>query len=120
MAGTGPTDLHALAVELLTASAAALDTIPVYEASLGGAPLRQVIAPGTVVLDCCDQLAVNVGTINEGASELGGNINNITLIVTISRCVPVPDSSGNPPSVEDQTASSAQINADKWALWNYL
>lgn len=126
MAGTGPTDLHDLAQEFLDACAAALDTIPTYDATLAGAPLRQFVAPGPVALDCCDQLAVHVGFITEGASAPTipkasvARINRVTLVATASRCVPVPDSGGNPPPALEQQEAAAQINADKWALWNYI
>lgn len=126
MAGTGPTDLHGLAVEFLEACAEALDTIPDYDPTLGGAPERQLIFPGTVVIDCCDQLAVNVGSITEGAAAPGfpkastARINRVTLIATISRCVPTQDGGGNPPPALAIQAAAEQIDADKWALWNHI
>lgn len=126
MAGAGPTDLHDLANELLDASIEALDTIPLYDATLSGAPSRTFVAPGPVALDCCEQLAVHVGAVSEGGSapELPAasfaRINRVQLAITASRCVPVPDSHGNPPPALEQEAAAAQINADKWALWNHL
>lgn len=121
MAGTGPTDLHDLALELLGASSDALDTIPTYDATLFGAPDRKIIGPGIVALDCCDQLAVHVNPIVEGTSAKSvGNTNYVQLVVTISRCVPSPDDNMNPPPAAEQTEAARQINADKWALWNYL
>ena len=118
--GTGPGDLHALAVEFLAACAASLDTIPDYEASLGGAPVRSFVAPGPPAFDCCDQLAVHVDPITERTQAQGNAINNVSLTAHITRCVPMPDDDGNPPPPSEQQASAAQINADKWALWNYL
>lgn len=126
MAGVGPTDLHALAVEFLDACTEALDTIPTYDASLAGAPARRFVAPGTVALDCCDQLAVNVGILSEGSSAPGipkastARINRVTLIATISRCVPSPDANLNPPPALAIEEAAEQINADKWALWNHI
>lgn len=126
MAGVGPTDLHDLATELLNASTEALDTIPTYDPVLGGAPDRRFVAPGPVALDCCEQLAVHVAPITEGASapELPAasfaRTNRVQLTVTISRCVPVPDGNGNPPPALAQEEAAQQINADKWALWNHL
>ena len=126
MAGVGPTDLHDLARDLLEACADALDTIPTYDATLEGAPSRQFVAPGPVALDCCDQLAVHVGTLVEGDSQPFqpkasiARINRVTLVATASRCVPVPDAQMNPPPVAEQEAAAQQINADKWAIWNHI
>lgn len=126
MAGIGPTDLQDLAQEFLDACIEALDTIPDYDASLMGAPARTFVAPGPVALDCCDQLAVHVGAVSEGASAPGipaasiARINRISFVATASRCVPVPDASGNPPSTTEQGEAAEQINADKWALWNHI
>lgn len=126
MAGTGPTDLHELADEFLDACIEALDTIPSYDATLEGAPTRSFVASGPVALDCCDQLAVNVGAVAEGSSapELPAasfaRINYVTLAITAARCIPVPDANGNPPSITAQEEAAKQINADKWALWNHI
>lgn len=126
MAGTGPPDLHDLAREFLEACVEALDTIPDYDATLAGAPERTFVAPGPVALDCCDQLAVHVGTLLEGDSApfqpkaSVARINLVTLVATASRCVPVPDNNGNPPPVLDQEEAARQINADKWAIWNHI
>jgi hypothetical protein len=126
MAGVSPTDLHDLANELLDACVDALDTIPNYDASLAGAPDRSFVAPGPVALDCCDQLAVHVGPLTEADSApefpaaAFARINRVELVITASRCVPVPDANGNPPPVVEQEAAAQQINADKWALWNHL
>lgn len=118
--GTGPGDLHGLAEEFLAACIAALDTIPNYE-PLGGAPLRAFVGPGPPAFDCCDQLAVHVGTINSGSTAGAvGNINRVELVATATRCVPMPDDNGRPPPPSELSDSAAQINADKWALWVYL
>ena len=126
MAGVGPTDLHGLAREFLDACIEALDTIPTYDITLAGSPARTFVAPGPVALDCCDQLAVHVGGIAEGDSAPGlprasfARITRVQLVATAARCVPVPDTNGNPPSPTEQEAAAEQINADKWALWNHL
>lgn len=127
MAGTGPLDLHdELAQEFLAACAEALDTIPVFDATLSGAPDRMFVGYGQVALDCCDQLTVHVGTLGEGSVAPGqpkasfARINRVTLIATFARCVPTPDSQGNPPAVEIQEAAGRQINTDKWAIWNHI
>lgn len=126
MAGTGPTDLHELATSFLVACADALDTIPTYDATLAGAPDRQFVSPGPVALDCCEQLAVHVGTLTEGDSNPFqpkasiARINHVTLVATASRCVPVPGENMQPPPVAAQEAAAQQINADKWAIWNHI
>lgn len=117
--GNGPGDLHALALEYLNACILALNTIPDYE-SLGGAPVRAFVAPGPPAFDCCDQLSVHVGLITERESALGAQINQVQLVAFITRCVPMPNDDGTPPEMAAQQAAAEQINADKWALWNYL
>jgi len=126
MAGTGPTDLHSLCREFLDACVEALDTIPTYDATLVGAPDRAFVTPGASALDCCDQLTVFVSQITEGASApqfpkaSTARINRVSMIATISRCIPSPDNNGNPPPALEQEAAAEQINADKWALWNHI
>ena len=126
MSGVGPTDLHDLATELLVAAVEALDTVPTYAPALGGAPERNFVAPGPPALDCCDQLTVHVGPISEGATAPGQQkasyswINRVALVLTFTRCVPVQDANGNPPSASLQEDAAEQINADKWAMWNHL
>jgi hypothetical protein len=125
----GPTDLHAAALELLNASVEALDTIPTYDATLDGAPDRAFVASGTPAIDCCDQLTVNVSQVQSAPLAPGGlatgrqiaaKINHVFLIVTITRCYPMPDDQGTPPSPDDIQAAAEQLNADGWALWNHL
>ena len=125
----GPADLHALAEEYLAACVEALDTIPDL-AGLGGSPPRSFVTHGRPVLDCCDQLTVNVDNVVEsptgrvpGATSKStktGWTNLVALVATISRCIPVPDTHGNLPPVADMVASSTQLNADNWALWNHV
>lgn len=121
MAGIGPGDLHDLALEFLNACIDALDTIPTFDATLAGSPERVLVAPGPVALDCCEQLAVHINPVSEGPSVLEfARINNVTFVLTASRCVPVPDAQGNPPPALEITEAARQINADKWALWNHI
>ena len=123
-----PGDLYAACAELLDASIEALDTIPGFLAPLEGAPERAYVSPGEPALDCCDQLTVHAQTITEkptlpavtGRDVIGGRINLVGFVVTIARCVPVPDEMGNPPAVEDLQAAADQVDADAWALWNHL
>lgn len=118
---TGPLDLHdALALDYLIACENALNTIPEFDPTLGGAPVRSFIAPGPPAFDCCDQLVVHVGSITPRLTEIGARITQVPLIAHITRCVAMPDDNGNPPPADEQGESARQINADKWALWNYI
>jgi hypothetical protein len=129
MAGTGPADLHELALEYLQACVEALDTIP-GSPSLGpgvvGSPDRVFVAPGTPAADCCPQLTVHAVPLTEGAQAPGPSrastmrVNRVTLVATLFRCVASPDGNGNPPSADEQEEVSVQVNADRWALWNYV
>lgn len=130
MAGTGPADLHALAVEFLAAMVESLDTIPAYEAGLEGAPARAFVSPGTPVWDCCDQIAIHPPLIQQGGTAPGGlaagkrhltgTINHVTLLGTATRCIPTIDDLGRAPTPDALQASAEQLNADGWALWNHL
>jgi hypothetical protein len=126
----GPGDLEAFAEEFLAACVGALDSIPDVESGLGGSPARQFVTHGRPVLDCCDALMVSIDNVIEsptgrvpGATSKSfktGWTNLVTLIATISRCIPVPDAHGNPPPVGEMQASARQLNADNWALWNHI
>ena len=126
MAGVGPTDLHDLALSLLDAAVGALNTIPEFDSTLDGAPSRAFVAPGPVVLDCCDQLTVHVQGIIEGESAPAqprasiSRINDVQLVITAARCIPVSAADGTPPPAADQQEAAEQINADQWALWNHI
>lgn len=122
----GPGDLHALALEVLETSADALDTIPVFEPHLLGAPDRQFVSPNAPVWDCCDQLAVWPTPLSEADTSPGGlaaghrvrlgRINHVLFSIEITRCVPTDVE----PAPAVLTASAEQLNADAWTLWNYL
>ena len=126
----GPGDLQLLAESYLSACIDALDSIPGSGAAPGGSPSRRFITHGRPVLDCCDQLTVDVDAVAEsstgnvfGASSKSfktGWTNLVTLVATDSRCIPVPDAHGNPPPVAEMEASANQLNADNWALWNHV
>lgn len=130
MAGTGPDDLHALAVEFLDAIVEALDTIPVFNSALDGAPERAFVSPGTPVFDCCDQIAIHPPVVSAGGTSPGGlaegkrhvygMINHVSLLASVTRCIPTIDEFGRAPSVASLQASAEQLNADGWALWNHL
>lgn len=126
MSGVGPIDLHELSTQFLDACIDALDTIPTYDSSLGGAPARAFVAPGPPAFDCCDQLTVHVASLTEGDSAPEfpkasiARINYVQLAAISARCVPMLDQNGNPPPMSEMEASAEQINADKWALWNHI
>lgn len=132
MAGTGPEDLHALAVELLDASIESLDTIPTFAPALGGAPERSFVSPGIPVWDCCEQLTVHVtnvldadtspGGLASGRRNVHGKLNHVGFNITVTRCVPTFGATpmDELPLIEDMQAAAEQINADGWALWNHL
>jgi hypothetical protein len=120
------TDLPDLAETFLAACVSALDTIPTLASGYGGSPARAFISPGPAVLDCCEQLTVHIVAVGEGASAPApprtarARINKVTLVALAARCVPVPDSNGDPPSPDAQQAAGYQLALDKWALWNHL
>jgi hypothetical protein len=128
MAGIGPTDLDALAHDLLDAAIDALDTIPNFSPGLAGAPERTFVSPGQPALDCCDQLTVHVGPIVEDPLSPSGpssgqrarfaaRKNQVALVLTLTRC---HDLSKIPPDTATLDAAAEQGNADAWALWNDL
>lgn len=125
MAGTGPGDLYELAQEYLAACVDALDTIPAFEPGLGGSPARSYVSPGLPQYDCCPdgQLTVHVPSVISDPSLTLKNHerrNIVSLTATILRCVPAADESGNFASVADIQAAAEQVDADGWALWNYI
>lgn len=129
MAGTGPGDLNALCAAFLAACEDALNTIS--DPGLTGAPARSYVSPGLPALDCCDQLTVDARSVLEDIRSPAGagsgqrarysaRKNQVALVATVTRCVPVIQDTKNPPSVAEMEAAAAQINADGWALWNVL
>lgn len=128
MAGVGPNDLFVQCDELLTASVAALDTIPSLVPGLLGAPERAFVHAGTPALDCCDQLTVNAAPIAEAPTaplEMGAGTrhqqqfrkNYVGFQVTVTRCA---DLAELPPPMSVLEAVAQQTDADAWALWNYV
>ena len=128
--GTGPEDLQALCQEFLDACIEALDTIPTFAPGLGGAPERSYISPGQSADDCCPQLTVWAQAVGEsptspgsfrGKSAKEGQINVVTLVARILRCVTTEMSRDNiGPDTTALQEDAAQINADGWALWNHI
>lgn len=134
MAGVGPEDLYEMAGEFLQAGVQSLDTLIAY--GLDGAPTRAFVSPGEPAADCCPQLTVHTVGIEEAPTEptgpggmatgrraTYGRINQPSFILTLFRCVPVPDQQLTkfvPPSEAEGEAAARQLNADAWALWNHL
>ncbi len=118
-------DLQDLAQDVLDAAALILATTGNPEIE------RAFVSHGPPALDCCNQLAVNVGQIGEAATQATSvlqpglrhafaRVNLTTLLITVTRCHPTLDDFDNPPSAEALTAAAAELNADAWALWNGL
>jgi hypothetical protein len=131
--GTNPLDLYALAQELLDACVDALDTIPDSDPLLSGAPTRRFVSPGQPADDCCDQLTVRVSRIGDADTTPGGlgaskripigKQNHVVFIVRSTRCIPTgvdPKGGYSAPEPEELDASSQQLYADAWALWNHI
>lgn len=121
MAGVGPEDLRDLPYEFLDACIDALDTIPAFVPGSVGSPARTFVSPGKPAYDCdCPdgQLTVHVLSINERFGEKHIRVNDVTMVATILRCIPMRE--GGPPDTTVMEASADQINMDRWALWNHI
>lgn len=127
----GPSDLQSLLQEFLDACEASLDTIPVFEPGLGGAPARSFISPGQPTYDCAcfdsqddaGQLTVHcLGVDSDPIEPLKNHqrLNIVRLQATILRCVPAMSEDGGPYDPDDAQAAAEQVNADGWALWNHI
>ena len=125
MAGTGPGDLYAIATELLDASVEALDSIPVFDPGLTGAPDRSFVSPGQPAFDCCDQLTVHVAGVTEfpigqvDTHKESARKNLVTFVVTSVRCL-AQSVGDTPPDADALQQDAEQLDADGWALWNHL
>ncbi len=129
----GPTDLQALALEMLAADEDALNTIPILAPGLEGAPERAFVSSGLPAFDCCPQLTVHVqditdanttpGGLAEGRRNVHGKKIYVRLVTTIIRCV-IDTRTGSvltgAPSAADLQATAEQTNADAWALYNHI
>lgn len=132
----GPTDLYAAAQEVLEAAAAALDTIPLADPTLDGAPARQFVSPSFGPIECCPgggQLSVHVDLTQDAPVAAGlkmgrlqaGKITHVVFAIAIARCV-IDNRRGTtagleePLRPEDQAATSQQTDADVWALVNVI
>lgn len=121
-----PTDLDALAHELLDAAVIALDTIPTFAPGLVGAPERSLVTLGEPAADCCPQLTVHIAALNEAPLEAQreyGWLPYVQFVITLFRCSPAGTDSKTgyvPPAVVALEDTAAQGNADAWALWIHL
>lgn len=120
-----PGDLFVSSEELLQASIEALDTIPIFDPTLEGAPERTFISLGAPPQDCCEMLAVHVDEVDEFSfpsdiKRIAGKKNQIDWVVTSSRCYPTPEDINTMPTGEEISEASRQLYADAWALWNHL
>jgi hypothetical protein len=114
--------LFDLAVEVQTVAETALTP------TIGGVPPLSYITPSEPAYDCCPALVVWISRLEEEAtSPLSppaaishrasyGRINLVTFQVIVLRCAPV-GRNGNPPPVEEQTATAEVTYQDGWALW---
>ena len=121
-------------IETLTLYAQSVLTVAEEALALtdAGLPERSYNSPAAPTFDCCPALMVHVSGLDEApTSPLSpaevtarrGDFGNIILasyIITAIRCAPVPDSSGNPPSVAEIEAATVEVQQDGWALWNRL
>ena len=124
---TDVSDIGLLATEVLSGAFDALETIPIVAPGFDGAPDRYFVSPGEPAFDCCPQLTVHVSSITDRPTTLtttgrscAASVSLVGLVVTIVRCVPVPDDQGNPPSMEAMCEAAFQTEMDGWALWNHL
>jgi hypothetical protein len=132
--GTGPGDLYGVAQEILTAAIEALDTIPLSDPGLEGAPDRAFVSPGAPAIDCCDlgQLTVHYETISDAPLAAGnaqgryvaGKVIHVGAVIIIARCVSTSDRRlldiDTLPDPVDAEAAAEQSDADIWALENCL
>jgi hypothetical protein len=132
--GTGPGDLYAVAQMILTASAEALDNIPLSDPGLEGAPDRAFVSPGAPAIDCCNvgQLTVHYETVSDAPLAPGnaqgrliaGKKIQVGAVIIIARCVTTGDQRlmdiDTLPDPVDMEAAAEQSDADIWALENCL
>lgn len=128
----GPEDLYAAAETLLSAAGEALVTAPA-----GGINItNQAIWPGLPSFDCVPALYVHAGgpafadtfplspplqPMQQIATT--GEVNLVTMTITVLRCVPVIDQSQQStllPSAAAISQAASDVYGDVWAIWNHL
>lgn len=133
------TDLYDLCQTVLEVAALSLDSIPVDDPTLLGAPTRQFVAPGLPEIECCQgqgaiqgQLSVHNQSLQEEATNplsptlaisqrpsKTGRVNSGSIVIIVARCSPI----GNlrkPPTPAAWSSAARQVTADSWAIWNGL
>lgn len=122
----GVNDINDLCLAFLAVSTDAL----AYTAA--GAPDRAFVSSGPPAFDCCPQLTVHCGVVNEAEHSAAaispldfaqrvnrGGVLLAHVYITIVRCDARPFKQGdNPPSVAEIEAVARQTNQDVWAIWN--
>lgn len=112
--------IYPLASTLLSA------TVLAFEADDRPLPERRFVSNGAVAFDECDQLAVEVTRIYVGLPALeqapspnvpAGVTRSVDMTVWLTRCVPVMDDAGDPPSMNDLDESAQGLLADGWAMF---
>jgi hypothetical protein len=118
---------YTLAERLLGVMTGALDGGTPYTES---APVRRYVAHGAPVIDCPDQLTVNITEIRTlqapGGSNgfaIGGQMILVDFVVTLMRCFPtgvVPMGNGNtrPLSVGEISPAIEQLLKDGWSVYH--
>lgn len=116
---------HRLARDMVDAIAA------YYDGNDIALPHPRFVTTGTVVADC-ELLAVSVERIYPHAGDAmvdsatavrahpGHSMRGLVAAVTVLRCVPSLDGSGQPPPAEDIEAGAALVLEDAQHVWNAL
>lgn len=128
MPGAG--DLYAAAVELLSATATALEGTP------AGPIGYQAVWPGLPAYDCVPALYVHAGGTSIGNTlplqptlqpmqreVVTGVVRLISFTITVLRCAPSIEENGQNilmPSAAEVSQAAADTYGDVWAIWNYL
>lgn len=86
-------------------------------------PERQYVAHGSVTWDC-DQLTTHLVRVRPKFADPRGAqcalTHEVTMIVTLLRCIPTGDDKHPIPSAEELSAANRQLAIDGQALWKGL
>lgn len=111
---------------LLDVATASLDSLPVEDSALAGAPLRRFISDGQPAYDCPAMLSVHVATLGEYPTPVSptlarvshNRINSVQYVLTCIRCRPDVLQKPDPAPTWALNKAARQHLADGWALWN--